>query len=141
MMVVMCACVVSCMMSMMGMGPFGGLFSGASSLLGGVGDVAGGAGDLVSGAGSGIGQGLSALGDVFSGEAFKGPSLSEVDPGSVDPATQCKNMSVRARQKEAAYNRYQEKCLSLTGPLFDPQDPRATDPAARAAHWAAVAAN
>ena len=61
MMMMMCMCMASCMMSMMGMGPFGGLFSGASSLIGG-------AGDLLGGAGKGAGKGLSAAGRAFSGE-------------------------------------------------------------------------
>ena len=68
MMMMMCMCMASCMMSMMGMGPFGGLFSGASSLIGGAGGLVGGAGDLVGGAGKGAGKGLSALGRAFSGE-------------------------------------------------------------------------
>jgi len=64
MMMMMMMCMASCMMTMMGMGPFGGLVSGASSLIGG-------AGDLVGGAGKGAGKGMSALGSVFSGEAFE----------------------------------------------------------------------
>ena len=67
MMMMMCMCMASCMMSMMGMGPFGGLFSGASSLFGG-------AGDLLGGAGKGAGKAASAVGSVLSGEAFE-PSL------------------------------------------------------------------
>jgi len=70
MMMMMCMCMASCMMSMMGMGPLGGLFSGASSLIGG-------AGDLVGGAGKGAGKAASAVGSVLSGEAFE-PSLERV---------------------------------------------------------------
>ena len=67
--VVMLVCMSSIMMCTMG--PLGGLFSGASSLLGG-------AGDLVGGAASGAGKGLSAVGSVVSGEAFKPPSFEKV---------------------------------------------------------------
>jgi hypothetical protein len=64
------------MMSMMGMGPLGGLFSGASSLFSG-------AGDLVGGAGKGAGKGLSAVGSVLSGDAFKPKFKKTEDPFGV----------------------------------------------------------
>ena len=67
--VVMLVCMSSIMMCTMG--PLGGLFSGASSLLGG-------AGDLVGGAASGAGKGLSAVGSVVSGEAIKPPTFKKV---------------------------------------------------------------
>ena len=70
MMMCMCMCMMMCMMSMMGGGPFGALF-------GGLGSAVGGAGDLVGGVGTGVGRGLSAAGDVVSGEAFE-PKLNEI---------------------------------------------------------------
>ena len=83
MMMMMCMCMASCMMSMMGMGPFGGLFSGASSLIGG-------AGDLIGGAGKGAGKGLSAAGSVLSGEAFK-PKLEKIGDFKAGVCQDCAN--------------------------------------------------
>ena len=77
MMMCMCMCMMMCMMSMMGGGPFGALFGGLGSAVGGLGSAVGGAGDLVGGAGTGVGKGLSAAGDVLSGEAFK-PKLTQL---------------------------------------------------------------
>jgi hypothetical protein len=73
MMMMMRFCMASCAMTMMGMGPLGGLFSGLFS-------AAEGAGDLIGGAGKGVGKAASGLGSVLSGEAFEGPSL-ERDEG------------------------------------------------------------
>jgi len=86
MMMMMCMCMASCMMSMMGMGPLGGLISGAGGLLGG-------AGDLIGGAGKGAGKGLSAAGSVLSGEAFKsnikkGASFSEAHQANCNKCQQ-----------------------------------------------------
>ena len=77
MMMCMCMCMMMCMMSVMGGGPFGALFGGLGSAVGGLGSAVGGAGDLVGGAGTGVGKGLSAAGDVLSGEAFK-PKLTQI---------------------------------------------------------------
>ena len=109
MMMMMCMCMASCMMSMMGMGPFGGLFSGASSLIGGAGDLVGGTGDLVGGAGTGAGKALSAAGDFLSGEAFES-NLESLGPvGPIEPATEqcdldCQKANVLLRKLQNKYN-------------------------------------
>ena|SRR6056300_273601 len=102
MMMMMCMCMASCMMSMMGMGPLGGLFSGAGSLIGG-------AGDLVGGAGKGAGKAASALGSVLSGEAFENNFESLGPIGPIPPATEqcdldCQKANVLLRKLQNKYN-------------------------------------
>ena len=63
MMMMICACMVFCMMCMMG--PFGELFKGLGSL-------AGATGNLLGGVTGGAAKGVNFLGDVVTGDAFKG---------------------------------------------------------------------
>tara|TARA_Y100000389_G_scaffold187655_1_gene209313 strand:+ start:392 stop:787 length:396 start_codon:yes stop_codon:yes gene_type:complete len=100
-----CACSACC--SLCVMGPFGGLFSGLTSLFGGAGDLVGGAGDLVGGAASGTGKGLSAAGDFVSGEGFQ-PKLTEYKtsdykkPATADCNEECQQKEAFARTIAAA---------------------------------------
>jgi len=99
---VLAICVCSACSSLCVMGPFGGLFSGLTSLFGGAGDLVGGAGDLVGGAASGAGKGLSAAGDLVSGEGFD-PKLKEYktadykNPSTADCNEECQQKKAFAR--------------------------------------------
>ena len=107
-----CACSSLCVM-----GPFGGLFSGLTSLFGG-------AGDLVGGAASGAGEGLSAAGDFVSGEGFK-PKLQEYktadykNPVTADCNEECQQKKAFARALGAAIGN-SDKFKDQTGNRFDP---------------------
>ena len=104
---VLVICFCSSCSSLCVMGPFGGLFSGLTSLFGGAGDLVGGAGDLVGGAASGAGKGLSAAGDFVSGEGFD-PKLKEYktadykQPATADCNEECQQKKAFARAVGAA---------------------------------------
>ena len=104
---VLAICVCSACSSLCVMGPFGGLFSGLTSLFGGAGDLVGGAGDLVGGAAKGTGKVLSATGDFVSGEGFN-PKLKEYktsdykQPATADCNEECQQKKAFAATMAAA---------------------------------------